>query len=124
MVRPGAELVLLLEVPIGHRPCDLAVEFWRGEQLRDSWRRRLDSAGIAMAMRLHWGEARASSRLTCRVLIDGREVARQTALLGPCTFDAQGRFLDGTEPQTASPATLLAFTAELQRQLDAPAERS
>jgi hypothetical protein len=51
------------------------------------------------------------------VLIDGREVARTTALLGPGSVDAQGRFAAGAATSGASTATLLAFAAELPRQL-------
>jgi hypothetical protein len=124
LVRPGDEVVLWVEARAGHRSRELVVEFWRGDQLRDRWRQRLrPGADIAQALRLRWGEAGVSARLTCRVLIDGREVARRTALLGPGAVDAQGRFADGAAARGASPATLLAFTDELRRQLGGPHER-
>jgi hypothetical protein len=123
-VQPGDELILWLEAQAGRLPHGLAVELWRGEQLRDRWTWQLvRGASLSQALRLRWGEAGTSSRLTCRVLIDGREVARRTALMAPGAFDAQGRFADDPSAQRASPATLLAFGDELQRQLRGHAQR-
>jgi hypothetical protein len=117
-VRPGDELILWLEAWTGRLPHELAVELWRGDQLRDCWTWQLErGARLSQALRLRWGNAGGSSRLTCRVLIDGREVARRTALVAPGTFDAQGRFAEDPAGQRASPATLLAFSDEFQRQL-------
>src|SRR5262249_15686753 len=82
LVRPGDELVLWVEAPAYVGTRWLLVELWRGDRLRDRWGQRLErGAGRNVVFRLCWGEGGSSSRLTCRVLLDGREVARQTALL-------------------------------------------
>ena len=70
----------------------------------------------SMALRLHWCERAAASRLTCRVLIGAREAFRQTVLIGPPRADAQGRFAAGLS-DTPSSATLLAYADALARQL-------
>jgi hypothetical protein len=114
LVRPGDELVLWVEVHAGDRPRTLTVEFWRGERLRDRWEQRLDrGVAVARVFRLHRSGAAMSSRLICRLLVDGREVARQTALVAPAPADSQGRFAEGSAPPPASAATLLAFVEEL-----------
>jgi len=119
LIRPGMEIVFTLQVAAGGRPCDVAVEFHRGDRLRDHWEQRLPTGTeLTRVWRLRWGEAGGSSRLICRVLIDGREMARRTALLGPEAADAQGR-LAGSE-SAASPATLLAFAEHCQRLLESP----
>jgi hypothetical protein len=124
LVSPGDELVLLVEVRATRRPHELIVQLWRGERLRHTWQQRLE-AGVpaALALRLRRGQAGTSSRLTCRVLLDWREVARGTALLGPGTIDAQGRLPGGSSP-AASTATLMAFAAELERHFEEPGEPS
>jgi hypothetical protein len=118
LVSAGDELVLGVEVRALPWPCELIVQLWRGEQLRHTWQQRLEAgAPVALALRLRWGEAGASSRLTCRVLLDWREVARRTVLLGPGPVDAQGR-LPGSSPPAASPESLLAFAMELHRHFE------
>jgi hypothetical protein len=121
LVRPDDELVFSVEVVTGGRPRKLIVEFWRGDRLRDRWGRRLNAGErLSLAFRLRWSVPRASSRLTCRIVIDGRQVLRRTALLGGEPVDAQGRFANGYAMRAASPATLQAFSDELRRQLDHP----
>jgi hypothetical protein len=121
LVGQGDEVVLWVEVRAGWRARELVVELWRGDRLRDRGRLRLRrGVSVSRLWRLRWGEAGGSSRLTCRVLVDGREVARRAALLGPGAVDAQGRFAGGAPARGASPATLLAFTDELRRRLSLP----
>jgi hypothetical protein len=122
LVCPGDELVLFVEVRAGGRPRELVVELLRGDRPRDRWRQRLE-ADVNLAFRLRRGEGLGSSRLTCRVMLDGREVACETALIGPGPADAQGRFASDAVLPSASPATLLAFAGELQRQLADPGHR-
>jgi hypothetical protein len=121
LIRPDDELVLLVEAVMGGCPRELTVEFWRGDCLRDRWARRLEAGErLSLAFRLRWGVPGASSRLTCRILIEGRQVIRRTALLGEGPVDAQGRFVNGVASRAASSATLRAFRDELRRQLDCP----
>jgi hypothetical protein len=121
LVRSDDGLVLLVEVVTGDHPRELMVEFWRGDRLRDQWGRRLNAGErLSLAFRLRWGAPGASSRLTCRILIDGRPVIRRTALLGEEPVDAQGRLANGIASRAASLATLLAFRDELRRHLDRP----
>jgi hypothetical protein len=121
LIQAGEELVLALEIRAGGQPREVVVEFWRGDRRRDRWVHHLGSGDEEHRLfRLHWGETGGSSRLTCRVLIDGREVARRTALLGPGQVDAQGRLPDRDAARAVSAATLLAFTQELDQQLSRP----
>jgi hypothetical protein len=123
-VRPGDELALLVEVRAGlpaRQPgSELAVELWRGDRLRDRQQQAVSwgtDATLRAAFGLGWSEGQgASVRLTCRVLLDGREVGRQAVLLGQPAVDAQGRFPDSAPP-SASAATLLAFVRELEGHL-------
>ena len=124
LIQSGEELVLAVEVRAGGQPREILVEFWRGDRRRDRWVHHLGPGDEEQRVfRLHWGETRGSSRLTCRVLIDGREVARRTALLGPGRVDAQGRLPSGAAVREVSAASLLAFAEELERQLPGPGGR-
>jgi hypothetical protein len=121
---PGDELALLIEIQPGREvrsaPSELVVELDRGEQVRARLRQWVDwSAGPArVALRLRWGAGRrVSSRLTCRVSLDGRPVGRETVLLMPGGVDAQGRFAAG-EAGPASEATRLAYEHAWQALLD------
>ncbi len=117
VVRPGDALVLCVEARAAERARHFVVEFWRGDCLRDRWDGRFArGTGLALAFRLHWSAGCASARLSCRILLDGQEVARRSALVGPGPTDAQGRFAEGPAV-TASSATLLAFADELRQQL-------
>jgi hypothetical protein len=121
---PGDELLLVLEVagsalyPDGRG--ELTVEVWRGDRLRD--RRRLQaawgrSAPFVAAWRLRRGEGSGgSSRLECRVWLDGRPLARAGVLLGRPEVDAQGRLAGRAVP--ASEPTLLAFVRRLESMLE------
>jgi hypothetical protein len=127
LVRSDDELVLLIEIDPGGRARpgegNLTVELWRGDRLRDQRQFRLRRASdgrTALALRLDWGRGQGgSARLSCRVRLDGREVARPEVLLGQPAIDAQGRFRDDT-PNNASTATLLAFVRQLEDRLDRP----
>lgn len=127
--RPGLcgaadELVLLIDIVMGTAaptgPRELVVECWRGDLLRDRQRQQVPfTAGgrWSAAFRLHWtGRPDGSTRLRCRVLLDGQEIGDEQALLGRPEVDAQGR-LAGPAP-AASPATLLAFEQALLARLD------
>jgi len=110
----GDEVVLLVEVDPDAAGRELAVDLLRGDERRGGWQGRVGTDGVLVALRLHWDPARpASSRLICRVSLDGREVARRTVLLGQPTVDAQGRFA-GNTPPNASNATVLAYFEEWQ----------
>jgi hypothetical protein len=118
---PEDELVLLIEIlpAVGPRRAasEVVVELERGEQVRDRLRRSVDwSAGPAqLALRLCWGQrANGSSRLVCRVSVDGRPVGRSTVLLMPDGVDAQGRFREGERAALPSSATRLAYARALQ----------
>jgi hypothetical protein len=127
LVRSEDELVLLIEIDPGGRmrpgASNLTVELWRGDRLRDQRRSHLrpaSSGRTVLALRLDWGRGKdGSARLSCRVRLDGREVARLEMLLGQPAIDAQGRFRDDT-PNNASTATLLAFVRQLEDRLDQP----
>jgi hypothetical protein len=107
VARPEDELVLLVEVRpggLGRGASELMVELDRGEQVRHRVWQRVDcsAAPVCVAMRLHWGQRpEASSRLTCRLFLDGQPVGRRTVLLMPDRVDAQGRFRAG---QAAPPS--------------------
>jgi hypothetical protein len=111
---------LLVEVrPARHSPAsahELAVELLRGERRRDVWRQRFGPVDLCCAFRVRWG-ATGSSRLIGRLLLDGREMARATLLLGAPLADAQGRFAPGVAETPASAATLLAYADELRGQV-------
>lgn len=98
LVRPGEEVLLLVEVrparPAPPGTHELTVELLRGDRRRDVWRQRFGPAGLCSAFRMRWGPT-GSSRLTARLLLDGREAARPTLLLGAPLADAQGRFAAG-----------------------------
>jgi hypothetical protein len=121
---PGDELLLLVEIRPGaglrRAASEVIVELDRGEQVRDRLRGSVDwSTGPAqLALRLRWGQrAEGSSRLVCRVSVDGRPVGRSTVLLMPDSVDAQGRFREGERAAPPSVATRLAYARALQRLL-------
>jgi hypothetical protein len=71
-----------------------------------------------VAVRLRWGKRPgASSRLICRVALDGQQVGRWTVLLMPDTVDAQGRLQTETA-RPASEATRLAYESAFRALLD------
>jgi hypothetical protein len=112
--QPGDELVLLVRVWTGAAMMPpetaLAIELYRGEELRDRRRGilRASTTPYVRLLRLQWsGRAGASSRLTCRVRLGGQVVAERTVLLAAGT-DAQGRFVSGAGGAAASAATRLA----------------
>jgi hypothetical protein len=126
---PADELVLLVDLTTDpprsppHRDIELAVELWRGEQMRDRFRQMLGPGKRGrwwFAFRLKRGASpTASSRLIARVLLDGSEVARSVVLLGRPDIDAQGRF--PAEPERpASAQTLVRFEAEFLKLLGTP----
>jgi hypothetical protein len=113
--------MLLVEIRPGgglrRAASEVVVELDRGEQARHRLRRSVDwSAGPAqLALRLRWGQrAEGSSRLICRVSVDGRPVGRSTVLLMPDSVDAQGRFREGERAAPPSAATRLAYARALQ----------
>jgi hypothetical protein len=114
LVGPAEELVLLVAVtPAAAR---LTVELYRGDRLRDrqEWAPAADAGEAVLAVRLGRSATWAgSSRLRCRLLLDGREVGERTVLLGPPAIDAQGRFA-GSPGAAASDATRLACVRLLE----------
>jgi hypothetical protein len=116
--RPGLvgsadDLVLLAAVT--PPPERITVELYRGNVLRDRRDWRPGAQGEAMlAMRLGRGAATAgSSRLRCRLLIDGGVAGERTVLLGRPAIDAQGR-LAGAPPPEPSEPTRLAYARLLE----------
>jgi hypothetical protein len=84
---------------------ELIVELDRGDELRHRLRQPVDwSRGPGcVALRLHWGaRPGASSRLTCRLTLDGLAVGERTVLLLPDAVDAQGRFRSGGAAASAN----------------------
>jgi hypothetical protein len=130
LIGEAEEVVLLVEIiqvpSLAISPRLLTVEFWRGEELRNSYREPLQFARDdrwLRAFRLHWsGRAAASSRLRGRVLLDGCAVGEFPLLFGKSEIDAQGR-IDLAREAAASPATLLAFEREFQRLMPGRSER-
>jgi hypothetical protein len=122
LVQPGEEVYLLLELsaPGGvaaERP-HLAVELWRGNECHHVRRQTVQETRTRLAWRLSFGSGEGrSSRLRCRILLDGQEAATAVVLQGRPAVDAQGRL--PSAGQAASPATLFAYQEELQRQVDA-----
>lgn len=119
LARPGDQVVLLVEArrPEGATGTrELTVELRRGERQRDVWTERVGPAGLRSAFRVRWGTS-GSSRLIARLLVDGREAAGATLLLGAPLADAQGRFAPGAADGPASSATLLAYADELRRRV-------
>jgi hypothetical protein len=117
--RPGDELVLIVEVAPARHCRRLAVDFLRGADLRDCWEQTLSpSAELAvLGYRLRWRDrAGASTRLTCRVRLDGRIIGSPTVLLTPGA-DSQGRF-DAPPASAMSEPTRLAFLDAFGRLLD------
>jgi hypothetical protein len=117
---PGDEVVLVIQVrgkgPSSGSPGDLTIELYRGDRLRDRREACVDLSTDncwSTAYRLHWGhDSAGSSRLLCRVLANGRQLARHQLLLGRPQVDAQGRF-DQPLGSGSSGATMLAFEAML-----------
>jgi hypothetical protein len=123
----GDELVLLLglsrEVASTEASSEVVVEFWRGDRLRDSHRLSLgllQAEGGRRLYRLRWGDTpTASVRLSVRLVIDRRELARAEVLLGRPLVDAQGRLVDA-EGRQASPRTILSIERWFRRLLFSP----
>ena len=61
------------------------------------------------------GTSPGSTRLSCRVLLDGREIARPMVLLADPDVDNQGRFTDDEIGRSMSAATTLAYGEALER---------
>src|SRR5437588_4906164 len=75
LIGPEDEVVLVLRPSA---PASVTVELWRGERLRDRWNGTIVRSTF---LRLRHGDgAGASSRLTCRVLVAGREGFCRTLL--------------------------------------------
>lgn len=74
---------------------ELAVELWRGDVRRSCLREqvRLTHGGSrSAAYRLRWSERPdASSRITCRVLLNDRVALEQCVLVGRPQVEAHGR---------------------------------
>ncbi|MFH1921863.1 MAG: hypothetical protein ABIP48_18510 [Planctomycetota bacterium] len=99
---------------------DLTIELYRGDRLRDRRRLRVDfsaSGYWSAAFRLHWSTGPASSsRLSCHVLANGRQIARHQLLIGPPQVDGQGRFPRAMDSSVSS-ATMIAFEDMLSSQV-------
>jgi hypothetical protein len=126
----GDDLVLLVRVWTGATltppETELAIELYRGEELRDRRRGilRASSVPYVRLLRLQWsGRTGASSRLTCRVRLGGQVVAERMVLLAAGT-DAQGRFISGAGGAPASAITRLAYDRALRALLDRRGESS
>jgi hypothetical protein len=114
LVGPADELVLLAAVRPA--PAWVAAELYRGDVLRDRCEVRPapDATEAALALRLGRGAALAgSTRLRCRLLVNGRRIGEHTVLLGAPAIDAQGRLTEGPAA-LASDATQLALTRALE----------
>jgi hypothetical protein len=123
LVRPDDLLVLLIELgPTNewhHNSCSLCIEFWRGDELRDRIECQIElknGEAWSRAIRLCWRDRAASSRLCCRVLLNGNCVTSCRALLGSMRIDGQGRFVEGWADGGSS-ATMVAYEQELERRL-------
>lgn len=122
LVSPELELVLLMEISSPAAMDQfLSFELLRGNQVRDRHELRIqlrpgETWSGAFRLCRGTGGPGASSRLVCRLMLDGREIDRLEVLLGKPAVDAQGRFQDPGQPKP-SDATLLAYQQELQRRL-------
>ena len=120
----GDELLLLVELTAQGEgtaaPSDLTVELWRGDELRDRQQRAItkaDRGSWTAAVRLSWGDrGAASSRLMCRVMLDGHEVFRRLLLIAELGVDAQGKLAPASD-RPASAATMIAYERALAAQL-------
>jgi hypothetical protein len=122
VVGPRDEALLLVRVGRGQTPlpavAELTVELYRGDQLRDQHRSVLPTARpYTLALRLRWGDRGGSSRLTCRVLLNGRSAAQCEVLLA-AGADAQGRLPSGPSDTPMSDATRLTCEQALRSLLD------
>lgn len=101
------------ETPSQH---ELLIELWRGNQFRDRQVQEVSivaGAPYQAAYRVTWSRRHSgSSRLQCRVVMDGREVGWWELLLQRFSIDAQGRLsLDVVSHESRD--TILAYQREL-----------
>jgi hypothetical protein len=111
LVGPTEKLVLLVRVTPA--PARIAVELYRGDQLRD--RQEWTPQPIDGVAELAVGLGRSatltgSSRLRCRLHVDGHLIGERTILLGRPAVDAQGRLAG--QPAVASAAHTPAASRE------------
>jgi hypothetical protein len=106
LVGSADELVLLAVVTPS--PGRITAELYRGDVLRD--RRQWRPGGVdeaVLAMQLGRGPTRGgSSRLRCRLLIDGGVIGERTVLLGRPAIDAQGRLAEAPPTEPSEPTRL------------------
>jgi hypothetical protein len=124
--RPGDELVLLVELPAAVAVRVLAVELFRGADRRDGWECVVPSSAITTqrVCRLRWRDRPdASSRLTCRVHLDGRQIGEPSVLLVGSGVDAQGR-LSAPPPTGMSDHTRMAVLGAFDQLLAPSGENS
>jgi hypothetical protein len=98
------------------------VEVWRGDRLRHRLDRQLvlePGRPQHEAFEINRGPGPHSTRLICRLLIDGTEVARLSCLEARLEVDAQGRF-EAAQGLRVSEATAVAYRNEFARLLRAP----
>jgi hypothetical protein len=113
LVGPKQELVLVAIVSPGGLP--IAIELYRGERLRDRQEWTPPSVNDESLLAVRLGRSAllaASSRLRCRLLVDGLAIGQRTVLLAP-TIDAQGRLAE-TPMSVSSEATHLAYVRLLE----------
>lgn len=121
---PSDELVLLIAVPAGTAARRLRIDIVRGDDCRDTRLESIDAfAGpVVLACRLHWRDRPgASTRLSCRVFLDGTPAASAAVLLLPRQADAQGR-LNAAPPVPMSGPTQMAIVREFELLVDQSSE--
>ena len=116
LVGPDEELVLVAKVHPA--PECITVELYRGDVLRD-WREWHDGQVVLAVALGRSATLSGSTRLRCRLLVDGRVIGQRTVLLGPPAIDAQGR-LAAAPAAAVSEATRLAYVRLLEESWGEP----